>query len=254
MQKDNIYIKNLISVIIPVYNSAKTIRETLNSVIKQTYDNIEVIIIDDCSTDETVKIILDFAKIDTRINLFSLDYNSGAAVARNYGINKAKGQYLAFIDSDDLWLKDKLQKQIDTDYPFVYTAIKMINDNNEIIKDKLSVPLKVSYNYLLRNTIIVTSSVLINRNIIGDFNMPLRRSGQDYATWLLLLRRTKYAYGIDEALVLYRKGKNSLSSNKLKSINQVYEIQTKNESISKIKAFFNTLCFCMYAFKKHYLK
>ena len=152
----------------------------------------------------------------------------------------------------------QLEKQItfmnNHKYRFSFTRIKIIDSDNNTIKEYVPIPQKADYNYLLKRTVIATSTVVINRSTLPHFNMPLRRGGQDYATWLQLLRSIDYAYGIDESLTCYRVSSNSLSSNKLSSIRQVYEIQTEDEHISKHKAIINTICFCLYAFKKHFMK
>jgi len=135
---------------------------------------------------------------------------------------------------------------------FSFTAIEMINEDGKQIKKKRKIKSKVDYKFLLKNTIIPTSSVVIDRNIIGDFQMPLIRSGQDYATWLELLKTGRVAYGINESLVKYRVRSNSLSSGKLKSLKQVWTIQTQREKIPKLFAAFNVFCFGVNAFKKYY--
>jgi teichuronic acid biosynthesis glycosyltransferase TuaG len=129
------------------------------------------------------------------------------------------------------------------DAAFCYTAIEMVNNADEILKKKRRVKEKIDYRFLLHNTMIATSSVLIDRKKIGDFRMPLRRGGQDYATWLMLLRGGLIAYGINETLVKYRVGNSSLSSNKFKSIQQVWQIQTQDEKIGKLSALFHVFCF-----------
>ena len=182
--------------------------------------------------------------------------NQGAAVARNKALELAKGQYVAFLDSDDLWKSNKLEKQIsfmkNNNISFCFSAIEMINEKDIVIKSKRNIKNEVNYSFLLKNTMIPTSSVVIDRNIVGDFQMPLIRGGQDYATWLMLLRNNT-AYGINEALVQYRIGHSSLSSNKLKSFEQVWNIQTRQEKINKIKAFINLFCFGFNALKKYFL-
>lgn len=252
---EKIYTDKLLSIIIPVYNAEKYIVETLNSIYNQTYKNFEIILVDDCSSDNSAKIIEEQMKSHCEIVYHLQEKNMGAAVARNTALTIARGQYVAFLDSDDLWLPEKTEKQIklieEKDGAFSFTAIEMIDDNGQIVKKKRKVKDKVTYKFLLHNTMIPTSSVIIDRNKIGDFSMPLRRSGQDYATWLRLLRDGTVAYGINEALVQYRVGHKSLSSNKFKSIKQVWQIQTQDEHINKFSAFFNVMRFGINALKKY---
>lgn len=249
------YTDKLLSIIIPVYNAGKYIEATLNSIYAQTYKDFEIILVDDCSSDNSAEIIKEHMKSHPEIVYHLQEENKGAAVARNTALAIAKGQYVAFLDSDDIWKPDKTEKQLklleEKEGAFAFTAIEMIDDNGEIVKKKRKVKEKVTYKFLLHNTMIPTSSVIIDRNKIGDFSMPLRRSGQDYATWLQLLRDGTVAYGINEALVQYRVGHKSLSSNKFKSIKQVYQIQTQDEHINKFSAFFNVLCFGFNALKKY---
>lgn len=250
-------IEGLVSIITPVYNAESVIEKTITSVLNQSYQNWELILVDDCATDKSAEIIQRMAASESRLKYYKLEQNSGAAVARNKGIEMANGSYIAFLDADDYWLEDKLQRELDLmkekDCAFVYAATQMINEHDEKIGDYTPVPEWTDYNHLLKRTVIATSTVLLDMNKIGDFSMPLRRSGQDYATWLMLLRRVDKAYGITDPLVLYRISANSLSSNKFKSIKQVYGIQTKDEGLNPIYAAYNTFCFCMYAFKKHFL-
>lgn len=251
------YQQGLVSIITPVYQSERFIERTILSVLAQSYQNWEMILIDDCSHDKSAEIIQKFVEKDKRIKYLRLGTNSGAAVARNKAIEMAQGEYLAFLDSDDLWEPSKLEKQLEfmkeKNSNFSFTRIKIIDSNNNTIKETIPIPLKVDYNYLLKRTVIATSTVIINRHNITNFSMPLRRGGQDYATWLQLLRNIDYAYGLNECLTLYRVSSHSLSSNKFSSIRQVYEIQTEDEHISRIKAIYNTFFFCVYAFKKHFL-
>lgn len=247
----------LVSVIIPVYNAEKYISETLESVINQTYRDLEIIVIDDCSKDSSSNIIKDIMKSNLKIIYHKQEVNAGVAVARNKGLELARGRFIAFLDSDDLWYHDKLEKQLslmkEKNAAISYTAIEMIDETGQLIKGKRKVKETVSYKTLLKNTVIATSTVLIDRNIMGEFKMPLIRSGQDYATWLMLLRNGTIAYGINDALTKYRRSKNSLSSNKFKSVEQVIGIQRKQEKIGFLRAHFNGLCFIINAFKKHIL-
>lgn len=248
--------QGLVSIITPVYHTERFIEQTILSVQAQTYQDWEMILVDDCSNDRSGEIINRLAAQDARIRYYRLEKNSGAAVARNTAIGHARGEYLAFLDSDDLWNPEKLSRQLsfmkEKECAFSFTRINFIDAEGQVVKSNVPIPERIDYRHLLRQTVIATSTVLINRRFFPDFTMPLRRGGQDYATWLMLLRHTDYAYGLNECLTSYRISDHSLSSNKFSSIRQVYEIQTQDEMINKIQAAFNTFCFCVYAFKKHY--
>ena len=198
------YIDGLVSVITPVYNAETVIGKTLESVFAQTYKDIEIVLVDDCSTDNSQSVIEEYRKEHPEIVYFRQRVNQGAGAARNKALELAKGQYVAFLDADDLWYPEKTEKQInllnEKDGAFSYTAIEMIDSSGKVTKKKRKVKKQVTYKFLLKNTIIATSTVLIDRKKLGDFRMPLRRGGQDYATWLMLLRDGTIAYGINEAL------------------------------------------------------
>lgn len=254
---DRTYVEGLVSVITPIYNAEKYLTEALNSVFKQDYKNIEIVLVDDCSTDSSAEIIKELQKQHPEIIYHLQEKNMGAGAARNKALELARGQYAAFLDSDDIWQPDKLGRQIELmkskKSAFSYTAIKMIDEKNGTIKEKRNLKETCDYKYLLHNTIIATSSVVVDRNVLGDFRMPLRRGGQDYATWLMLLRSGTVACGINEALVKYRVASGSLSSNKFKSIKQVWEIQTQDEGINKFVATYNVICFGINAIRKYFL-
>jgi teichuronic acid biosynthesis glycosyltransferase TuaG len=251
------FVKDLVSVITPVYNAENFLTKTLRSVINQTYKNIEIILVDDCSKDNSAEIVNRFITDKTSIVYHLQDMNRGAGAARNKALELAKGQYVAFLDSDDVWLPQKIERQIslmkEKKIGFSYTAIEMIDENGKKIKSKRNIKETCDYKYLLRNTIIATSSVVVDRNILGDFRMPLRRGGQDYATWLMVLRNGEIAYGINDVLCQYRVASGSLSSNKFKSIKQVWEIQTQDENIGEIKVIFHVCCFVINSLKKYLL-
>lgn len=257
MESTNQWNNDLVSVITPVYNAERFIEHTLKSVLAQTYRNIEIVLVDDCSTDDSRAIIAHFEKEYPGIVRYHLqDKNQGAAVARNTALWLAKGRYVAFLDSDDVWVPEKIERQLnymkEKDAAFVFSAIDFIDEAGKTIKPRRDVKEIVDYNFLLHNTMIPTSTVLIDRAKAGAFQMPLRRGGQDYATWLMLLRKCRVAYGINDVHCHYRISSGSLSSNKWKSIKQVYEIQTQNEGISRISAAYHTACFIVNALKKYY--
>ena len=246
-----VYNNDMVSVILPVFNAEKYILTTLNSVLSQNYSNMEVLVVDDFSSDKTKDIVNSVS--DHRIIYHKLPENQGAAVARNKALELAQGRYVAFIDSDDIWLTGKIECQLaqmqSENAAISFTAIDYIDENGNTIKGKRPVKELIDYNFLLHNTMIATT-VIIDRNITGNFQMPLRRSGQDYATWLMLMRNGTQAHGINEVYTHYRISNNSLSSNKLKSIQQVWDIQINDEKISKLKAAVNVCGFVWNALKK----
>lgn len=252
------YEEDLVSVITPVYNAGKVLGKTLESIFSQTYKKIEIVLVDDCSKDNSREVIAKYMENHPEIVYHCQPTNLGAGAARNKALEIAKGQYVAFLDADDMWHPEKIEKQIkllkEKDGSFSYTAIQMVDENDKIVKTKRKVKEQVDYKFLLHNTMIATSTVVVDRIKLGDFRMPLRRGGQDYATWLMLLRDGTVAYGIDEALEDYRIGnKDSLAGKKGKSVRQVWEIQTQDEGISKIVAVYNVFCFCFNAAKKYFL-
>lgn len=251
------YNNKTVSVITPVYNAARFIVGTVESAATQTYKDIEIVLVDDCSKDNSAEIITELQKKYPNIVCHKQEKNQGAAVARNTALNLAKGRYVAFLDSDDLWLPEKIERQLalmkQKECPFCYAAIDFMDEEGNIIKGKRNIQETCDYKYLLHNTIIATSTVVIDRNVMGDFHMPLRRGGQDYATWLMLLRNGTVARGINEVLSHYRISSGSLSSNKWKSIKQVWQIQTHDEGINKVKAIWHVCCFIWNALKKYKL-
>ena len=251
-----LYDNEMVSVIIPVYNAGKYIGNTIESALNQTYKKITLVIVDDCSTDKSKNIIDEYIKHNNNIIYHLNSNNTGAAVARNKALEIANGRYVAFLDSDDLWFPEKIQRQLalmsNNNVGFCYTAYEMIDDEGRLIREKIKILEKTEYKHLLKRTMISTPTVLLDRQLIGNVEMPLRRTGQDYAYWLLLLRKIGVAYGIDEALVQVRRRKNSLSKNKIQNVRDVWSIQTKFENIPLLNATYNTICYVCNSFFKRY--
>lgn len=245
----------IVSVITPVYNAEKYLKITVESAVNQTYPNMEIVLVDDQSKDNSAEIIKELQKQYSNIVYHLQPKNMGAGIARNTALELAKGRYVAFLDADDIWKPEKTIRQLElmeqTKSPFGYTAIEMIDEDGKVIKKKRNVRERLDYNFLLHNTMIATSTVIIDRKVLGDFRMHLRRGGQDYATWLKLLRDGVVAVGIDEALGQYRLVAGSLSSNKFNSIQQVWEIQTQDEKVNKVVAAWHVMCFSFNALKKY---
>lgn len=207
-----------VSVVLPLFNSEAYIAETIASVLKQTYSDWELIIVDDVSDDGSVQIVERFAENDARIKLIRLSGNSGAATARNTAISEAKGRYIAFLDSDDLWSPNKLEVQLafmqDNGYPFTFTAYQRIDETGKSL-GIVGVPRKVSYKQMLKTSVIGCLTAMYDTTFFGKVYMPLIRKRQDYGLWLKLLKQVEFAYGIQQPLGLYRVRRDSISSNKL---------------------------------------
>lgn len=246
--------KELVSVITPVYNAEEYIADTIHSVLNQTYENFEILLIDDCSIDSSKKIIEKLSARDKRVRYIPLNENSGAAVARNKGLEEANGRYIAFIDSDDLWKPEKLKEQLsfmhENSYGFTYTNYETITSGGEVKKSEIKVPSKINYTSLLKNTAITCSTVIIDRSIIGDFRMPLVRKGQDTATWLKILRDEPYAYALKETLTSYRHVPGSISSNKVEALKRTWNTYYNLEELPFMKASYYFVCYTLNAIRK----
>ena len=239
----------LVSIITPVYNAERFLSDTIKSVQNQTYKNWEILLIDDCSKDNSAQIIKEFQKYDNRIKYIKLKKNSGASVSRNDGIRNAKGRFIAFVDSDDIWKPEKLEIQIKymlkENLGFTFTSYRYMKENGELTNKIAKAPSKINYNGLLKNTIIGCSTVVIDREIVDYFEMPLVRRGQDTATWLQILRKEKYAYGIEQDLVNYRLVGESLSSNKIIALKRTWNTYRNVEKLGLLKS---SYVFCFYVF------
>ena len=240
---------SLVSIITPSYNSAKFIKQCIESVIAQTYTNWEMLIVDDFSRDDSCLVIKELAKKERRIKCFLLDENIGAAKARNVAIRKAKGKYIAFLDSDDLWEPQKLEKQIyfmnQNDISFSFTNYQSISEDGSYVIDIIEVPMKMAYHDYLKNTIIGCLTVIIDREKTGNFEMKNIRSSHDMALWLLIMRRGFDAYGLDENLARYRIVSTSNTANKWRAAKDVWRVYRQFE---KLSFFYSIWCFLNYAF------
>ncbi len=211
----------LVSIVTPMYNSAKFIGTTIKSVLNQTYQNWELILVDDYSTDDTVSIVRKYADSDSRIKLVEQQKNQGAGVARNIGIDCAEGDFVAFLDADDYWEYVKLEVQVkileENQWAGSFSWYKNV-DEDEKGDSYFVVPKKISYNRLKYNNYILTSSLMVRRAIIGDTRFPIMRKRQDWIFFLEILKKVDFLYCVEEPHVYYRKSSNSLSSNKFKLI------------------------------------
>jgi teichuronic acid biosynthesis glycosyltransferase TuaG len=238
---------NLVSIITPSYNASKFIEECIRSVLDQSYTNWELIIVDDCSSDNSCEMIRKYN--DKRIQLFELDSNVGAAEARNVAIRQAKGKYIAFLDSDDLWEPQKLEKQISfmqkKDIVFSFSTYQPMSEDGSKLYSIIYAPKIVAYSSYLKNTIIGCLTVVIDREKTGDFEMPNIRSSHDMALWLLIMRRGFDAYGLDENLAKYRIVSTSNTASKWHAAKDVWKVYRE---IEKLSFFYSSWCFLNYAF------
>ena len=248
--------QELVSIITPAYNCEKYISETIDSVLAQTYSNWEMLIVNDKSTDNTEKIINAYSQRDTRIKVINLIENSGAAVARNKALEKAKGRFIAFLDSDDKWKVDKLTKQIkymtENNYGFTFTEYEYIKDDNNTEDKRFIVPHSLNYSQALKNTVIGCLTVVIDKNIIGDFRMPLVRRGQDNLTWLMILKQGHVAFGLNENLSEYRRVNGSLSNNKFKALKRQWFNYRKVIKLPLFKCVYYYSFYVLNNLKKYY--
>ena len=238
---------NLVSIITPSYNASKFIEECIRSVLDQSYTNWELIIVDDCSSDNSCEMIRKYN--DKRIQLFELDSNVGAAEARNVAIRQAKGKYIAFLDSDDLWEPQKLEKQISfmqkKDIVFSFSTYQPMSEDGSKLYSIIHAPKIITYSSYLKNTIIGCLTVVIDREKTGGFEMPNIRSSHDMALWLLIMRRGFDAYGLDENLARYRIVSTSNTANKWRAAKDVWIVYRQFE---KLSFFYSIWCFLNYAF------
>lgn len=246
----------LVSIITPSFNSSRFIEDTVSSVLNQTYPHFELIIVDDCSKDSSWEMITAFSKKDERIKIYQLEKNSGAAAARNYGIQAANGKYLAFLDSDDLWDQHKLEVQVkfmeSNNYTFSFTNYKMIDEKGNSLNKTVTCPSVIDYKSLLKNTTIGCLTVMLNIEQLGKPIMP-NLQPEDTALWLKILRNNNKAYCLQDVLASYRIVGNSASSNKLKVAKKMWIVYRKSENINRLKASWYFVHYAWNAVKKHYL-
>lgn len=221
-------IKELVSVVMPAYNAEKYLEAAVNSVLNQTYWNWELILIDDGSSDNTINIAKKLVKKDNRIKLIFNPENLGVSATRNKGINLAQGNWIAFLDSDDIWKDSKIEKQIsfakEKNVDFIFSGVCYIAENGSPFKGIFNVPFKTSFQELLKQNIITCSSVLIKKHHFDHVKMEKDHMHEDYAVWLRILSDGIFAYGINEPLLVYRISTTSKSGRKINSFKMTYRV------------------------------
>lgn len=235
--------KPLVSIITPMYNSEAFISETISSVLNQTYTNWELILIDDCSTDNTIAVTSTFQLKNKNIHLLKNTKNAGAAISRNKGINAANGDYIAFLDADDLWKPIKLETQIcfmqTHNCDVCYSSYEQINDNGKPLNKFVKALPTLSYSRLLKSNYIGNLTGIYNAKVLGKINAPNLRKRQDWLLWLKAVEVSgKPAQGIQESLAYYRVRKNAMSSNKINLLKHNYNVYRKGLSFSTPKSIY----------------
>ncbi len=250
---DNSY--GLVSVIMPTYNSEQYISQSIESVLSQSYQNFELIIVDDCSTDNTYSVLQKYLE-DKRVFYIKTETNSGTAKARNIAIKQAKGKYLAFLDSDDIWHQDKLSITLNqmekADIVFCCTDYTVIEEGGKQVT--VYSPKKKTYSYkdLLKQNVIGCSTVVINVEKVGKVYMPenaIKR--EDFACWLDLLKKIDKVTYIHQPLAFYRLRNSSVSSGKFKMIKYQYRVYRKVEKLNLIKSLYYLCCWALRGLVKY---
>lgn len=246
----------LVSIITPCYNSASFISFTIESVLSQTYQNWEMIIVDDCSTDTSAQIILNYQEKDNRIKYIKTATPSGSpTIPRNIGIKEAKGKYIAFLDSDDLWLPHKLAEQIklfaisDNKVAIIFSYYEKISENgvrnNRVIKS----PSKVTYQSLLNGNVIGCLTAIYDQEKVGKIYMKLMPH-EDYILWLNILKKGYLASNTNTITALYRLRKGSVSANKIKTLKWQWNIYRKEEKLNLFSSIYHFINYSFKAFIK----
>lgn len=243
----------MISIVVPVYNAAPFIENTIQMVLQQTYKDYELILVDDCSKDQSVSVIESLLEKlnDARLRLIKKEHNEGAAAARNTGVDAAKGRYIAFLDADDVWLPTRLETGLrfmeEKKAGFIFSAYEFGDENAKGTGRIVHVPEKLTYKEALSRTVIFTTTTLFDTELIPKelIHMPLVAS-EDTATWWQILRNGYTAYGLDQVLAIYRRPAKSLSSNKFLAMKRIFHLYRRQEKLGLLSSCFY---FCFWALR-----
>ena len=240
--------KPLVSIITPLYNSEAFVEDTLNSVINQTYSNWELLLIDDGSQDKTIKIVEGYIKKYPNINLIKNETNLGAAISRNKGIEAAKGDYIAFLDADDLWKPTKLEEQVSfmiaENCDVCFSSYEQINEAGEPLNRLVKALPVLNYKTLLKTNYVGNLTGVYNAKKLGKITSPNLRKRQDWLLWLAAIKKSgKPAKSVQESLAYYRVRDNSMSSNKFELLKHNYNVYRKGLGFSVIKSMYRMILF-----------
>ena len=242
----------MISIITAAYNAEAELLETYRSITKQTITEWEWIVVNDNSADNTLNLLMQICREDSRVKVLNNNENRGAGASRNLAMDVSTGEYLAFLDADDTWHPEKLEKQLafmEPNLGFSFTSCNLIDENGKKfgkpIDGKPTDP--ITYEDLLKKKVVLgCSTVILKKKLVGKIQMPLLQTGQDYATWLMILKAGTNAHLLNIPLTNYRIRKNSLSRNKLKKAAQTWKIYRE---IEQLKLLPTTIYFIYYAIR-----
>ena len=241
---------SVVSIILPNYNSHQFIKKTIKSIINQSYSNWKLFLVDDCS-DKKTRTLLKKLKNNKKIKIYWLKKNRGAGYCRNFALKKINSKYIAFIDSDDLWKKNKLKNQINfmkkNDHQFTYTNYETFGDKNK----KVNNPMKLSYSSFIKNTSIATSTMMIKRRKINDIKFTNTKICEDYYFKCKLLKKVNFAFCLNQYLTKYRVRKNSLQSNNLKNFYWIWRINRDYNKLSFLNNLISLLFISLNSLKKY---
>lgn len=244
----------LVSIVTPVFNASKSLKKTVTSVREQTFSDWELLLVDDYSQDNSSEIARDFAKQDSRIKVFQQTENKGAAAARNLAIENASGRYIAFLDSDDSWLPEKLERQLDymerNKVGFVCSGYSVVNVEGKKVAEFMP-PKTANYYDLLRTCSVGCLTAMYDTHVFGKVFMPLIKRRQDYGLWLELLRNGGECHGLQEALAHYSVGGGSLSQNKFKAAKYQWTVYRDVEKLSLLPACYYFVTYCVNGLLKY---
>lgn len=254
MEKEKEIEKEKVSIIVPMYNAEKFIGKTIESVLAQTYQNWEMLIMNDVSTDNSLAIVSVYAKKDERIKIVNTEKNVGVVKGRNFLIDLASGKYIAFLDADDYWHNEKLEKQIkfmkEKNASISCTEYTRVKENEEKINDVI-IKEEISYNDMLKNNYLGCLTVIYDANKIGKRYFKELEKNEDYVLWLEIVKDVNTIYGLKENLAYYRVLDNSRSSNKVKTAKVRWEIYRKIEKLSLLKSIYYFLHYAIRAVLKN---
>ncbi len=247
-----------VTVVMPAYNSEKTIGDAIESVLAQTYTDFELIVVDDCSKDRTAEVVQGYVSRDPRVRLICNEINGGVSKSRNRAVQEASNDWIAFLDSDDCWTCEKLEEQLRAaeqhpECKLFFTATDYISEDGDHYGYILHVPEKVTFKDVLKQNVVSCSSVLVAKEMLLKYPMPdLRHIHEDLSVWLKILSETPYAVGIDKPMLIYRISASAKSGNKVKAA----KMQWRTYRYNKVPFVTSVVCFAIYAFrniKKYFL-